>query len=162
MGIKDFLNKFKGNNKLTKSNTGDIITLDEKRAQDEQEAENLKIENEKKERKVNQDIRESLSLLNNSHKENNKSQLKQSAQSNNTNQPKAKSHNINNAENIDVPLTNYNPRTQESDDLDNYVKESTTLLDDSDKKHSINKSNIKQTKNQQVSKKEATGFDMDR
>ncbi len=62
MDIKEFLkNKFRSSH-MTKSDTGDLVTFEEKQRQDIEKNQAQKLEEENKKNKVNQDIHEALAF----------------------------------------------------------------------------------------------------
>ncbi len=168
MSLKDYLNKYigKGKNKLTKSDDGEIITVEKKQQLNAQKTENLRIETENKEKKANQDIREALALLNDSptdstsqSKKNKGSKLKQSAKSVKSQQPKPQSQHVDIDDEIDVPIDDTTiPPDYE---LHKHAAEAAALLGDPTSiTYSKRRENIKHI-NKSQPKQKATGFDMD-
>ena len=137
MGIRDFLDNFRGQgkNKLTRSDDGEIVTVEKKQQQDAQKAEAEKIEAEKKAKQVNKDIREALALLNDSPTENTSPNKKtkdskvkqQSKPVTPKQQPRPQPQHIDIDDNIDIPIDN---KTIPPDyDLHKYAAEAINLLD---------------------------------
>lgn len=172
MGIRDFLDKFKGEgkNKLTRSDDGEIVTLEKKQKLDIQKAEEARIEAKEQEKKLQQDIRQALSILTDSPIEN--PSQKQKSKDNKLKQPvkpvkqppkpQSKSKQpVDIYDDINIPIDD---KTIPPDcELHKYAAEAIALLDNSIAKdnHIRRREDIKLVKKPQSTQKRATGFDID-
>lgn len=153
MGIRDFLDKFKGDgkNRLTKLDDGEIVTLEEKKRHNAQKAEEEKVQAENTERKVKQDIRQALSLLKDSPSSSSSQKNKGTAVKSIRQQPRPQSQHSN----IDVPISD--KAISPDHELHKYTAEATALLNSS----TTSRRTIKQIKNRKIIQERTTGFGMD-
>lgn len=156
MDIKEFLkNKFRSSH-MTKSDTGDLVTFEEKQRQDIKKAQAQKLEEENKKNKVNQDIHEALAFLNSPRPHTRRVQTKTINTNSVSNIDTTTSNHSSLASNIDIPLTQESSKTLEDAEMRKYVLESAKLLKSSPVKHQNKKPNV------EVLNKNKKNFDIDR